>query len=281
MASNLAQAGFDVVGYNRTRRKAENLIAKGVRPVATIADAVRGADVVITMLPDTPDVEAVALGDDGIFVNAKENLLYIDMSTIRPDAAARIAAIGKTHNINVLDAPVSGGEAGAVEGVLSIMVGGEAAVFHDASAVFAALGTTIFHVGPSGSGQTVKAANQLIVAGNIAILAEALVFLEANAVDIDASVQVLAGGLAGSTVLSRKVASMISRSFAPGFRMKLFDKDLGIAQAAAHNVGVTTLIGSLAAQLVASSVAQGDGDLDHSGLIRIVDQLSKGDQPKN
>ncbi len=160
------------------------------------------------------------------------------MSTIRPDVAVRVAEAGRKAGLRVLDAPVSGGEAGAIEASLSIMVGGEAADFEAARPVLEAVGKTIVHVGPAGSGQTVKAANQLIVAGNIEVLAEAVVFLEAYGVDTKAALEVLGGGLAGSTVLNRKGANMLAREFTPGFRLALHHKDLGIVTSAAREAGV-------------------------------------------
>jgi 2-hydroxy-3-oxopropionate reductase len=230
--------------------------------------------VIITMVPDSPDVEDVTGGDDGIFAHARPGALYIDMSTIRPDVAVRVAQAGRAAGLRVLDAPVSGGEAGAVEGSLSIMIGGEPDDVEAARPVLDALGSTIVHVGPSGSGQTVKAANQLVVAGNIALLAEAIVFLEAYGVDTTAALTVLGGGLAGSTVLDRKGAGMLAREFAPGFRLALHHKDLGIVQSAARDAGVVIPLGAVVSQLVAALVARGDGGLDHSGLLKLVAELS-------
>jgi 2-hydroxy-3-oxopropionate reductase len=275
MATNLAAAGFEVWGFSRNMSKVSLVADKGVRSAESLQELVENSDVVITMLPDSPDVESVVLGDGGVFQFARAGLLFIDMSTIRPDVASRIAHEGAARGIDVLDAPVSGGEAGAVEGSLSIMVGGEAGAYDRAGPYFSAMGKTIVHVGPAGSGQTVKAANQLIVAANIQGLAEAVVFLEAHHVEMEPAIQVLGGGLAGSTVLLRKSGNMLSRSFAPGFRLDLFHKDMGIIQAAAREKGVTTLLGSLVAQIIASLVARGDGELDHSAMIRIVDELSK------
>jgi 2-hydroxy-3-oxopropionate reductase len=174
----------------------------------------------------------------------------------------------------VLDAPVSGGEAGAVEGTLSIMVGGSAEDFADARPVLDAVGKTIVHVGPAGSGQTVKAANQLIVAGNIQLLAEAVVFLDAYGVDMRSALEVLGGGLAGSTVLARKGDNMLAGEFKPGFRLALHHKDMGIVTSAAREAGVTIPLGAVVAQLVAAMVARGDGGLDHSGLLKLTQELS-------
>ena len=274
MAANLVAAGHDVIGYNRSPAKVDALVAKGGRAAKRVADAVRGADVVITMLPDSPDVVEVVEGPDGVLAHAADGLLLIDMSTIRPDISRQIAAAAAEKGVAALDAPVSGGEAGAVQGKLSIMVGGAAVDVERARPILSALGTTVVHVGPSGAGQTVKAANQLMVAGNIGLLAEAIVFLEAHGVETAPAIEVLGGGLAGSTVLDRKARSMLARDFTPGFRLNLHHKDLGIVQAAAREAGVVIPLGAVVSQLVAALVARGDGGLDHSGLLRLVEQLS-------
>jgi 2-hydroxy-3-oxopropionate reductase len=274
MAANLVKAGFDVIGYNRSRDKVDALISVGGQGADDVASTVRDADIVITMVPDSPDVEAVTSEENGIFANAKKGALYIDMSSIRPDVAVRVARRGYERGLRVLDAPVSGGEVGAVEASLSIMVGGEAADFEAAQPVLEAVGKTIVHVGPAGAGQTVKAANQLIVAGNIELVAEAIVFLEAYGVDMEAAVAVLGGGLAGSTVLARKGASMLAGEFTPGFRLQLHHKDLGIVQSAAREAGVVIPLGAVVSELVAAMVARGDGGLDHSGLLKLVRELS-------
>ncbi|WP_219416409.1 NAD(P)-dependent oxidoreductase [Pseudonocardia nigra] len=274
MAANLVAAGFDVIGYNRSPAKVQALIDKGGRGAASIAEAVRDADVVITMLPDSPDVEDAVIGAVGVLAGARPRLLLIDMSTIRPDVSRRIAAAGAQKGVRVLDAPVSGGEAAAIEGTLSIMVGGDTADVADAKHVFEAVGLTIAHVGAHGAGQIVKAANQLIVAGNIGLLAEALIFLDSHGVDLDPAVRVLGGGLAGSTVLERKAPGMLAGNFAPGFRLALQHKDLGIVTAAAREAGVVIPLGATVAQMVAALVARGDSDLDHSGLLKLVSELS-------
>jgi 2-hydroxy-3-oxopropionate reductase len=226
------------------------------------------------MLPDSPQVTEVVLGPDGVLAHASPGLLLIDMSTISPQTAQDVATAAAEKGATALDAPVSGGEAGAIEGVLSIMVGGPAEAFQQAQPVFEALGTTVVHVGPAGSGQLVKAANQLVVAGNIQLVAEALVFLEATGVDAAAGLKVLAGGLAGSTVLNRKATGMLERKFQPGFRVDLHHKDLGIMLAAARDAGAIVPVGALLAQLMASLRAQGDGSLDHTALLRGVERLS-------
>ncbi|MEV0085727.1 2-hydroxy-3-oxopropionate reductase [Saccharopolyspora sp. NPDC050642] len=277
MAANLVKAGHEVTGYNRSRAKVDQLVADGGKAAASVAEAVRDAEIIFTMLPDSPDVEAVVLGEDGVLANAKRGALLIDCSTIRPDVSRRVAEAAAEKGVQAIDAPVSGGEPKAIDGTLSIMVGGEADAFAAAEAALGAVGTTIVHVGPAGAGQTVKAANQLIVAGNIGLVAEALVFLEAHGVDTEAGLKVLGGGLAGSTVLDAKGAKMRNREFAPGFRLELHHKDMGIVQAAARDAGLSIPIGSLVSQLVAAAVAQGDGKLDHSGLLKQITQLNGRD----
>jgi 2-hydroxy-3-oxopropionate reductase len=269
MAANLVSAGFDVVGHNRSPAKTERLVAAGGRAASSVEEAVENADVVATMLPDSPDVRVVLAT---VFEHARPGTLVIDFSTIRPDVAAELAAEGT--GFRVLDAPVSGGEQGAIDAALSIMVGGAAEDFAAAAPIFDAVGRTVVHVGPAGAGQTVKAANQLIVAGTIELLAEALVFIEAHGVDPEAALKVLGGGMAGSAVLERKGPAMLARDFTPGFRVELHDKDMGIVTAAAREAGVVIPLGAAVAQLVAALRAQGDGALDHSALLKLVTRLS-------
>jgi 2-hydroxy-3-oxopropionate reductase len=279
MAVHLAKAGHEVVGYNRTPEKAEPLVEAGGRAAESVADAVRGAEVVCVMVPDSPDVIDVLTGEDGVFDNAKPGTLVIDFSSIRPDVTAQLAEQAADKGIRLIDAPVSGGEAGAVNAALSIMVGGRSDDFEAAKPYMDVVGKTVVHVGPNGAGQTVKAANQLIVAANIQALAEAVVFLEAYGVDTDAALEVLGGGLAGSKVLEQKKQNMLDHTFDPGFRIALHHKDLGIVTTAAREAGVVIPLGSLAAQLMASALANGDGGLDHSGLLRGVERLSGRTQP--
>ncbi|ALU96955.1 2-hydroxy-3-oxopropionate reductase [Streptomyces globisporus C-1027] len=274
MSENLIKAGYSVTGYTLEQDKIDRLVAAGGTGASSIADAVEEADVVITMVPASPQVEAIAYGPDGILENAKRGALLVDMSSITPQTSVDLAKNAAEKGIRVLDAPVSGGEAGAIEAVLSIMVGGEQADFDAAKPLLDALGKTIVLCGPHGSGQTVKAANQLIVAVNIQACAEAVVFLEKSGVDLTAALDVLNGGLAGSTVLTRKKDNFLKRDFAPGFRIDLHHKDMGIVTDAARNVGAALPVGGVVAQLVASLRAQGDGGLDHSALLRSVERLS-------
>ncbi|MBT2528750.1 2-hydroxy-3-oxopropionate reductase [Streptomyces sp. ISL-99] len=274
MSENLLKAGYDVTGYTLEQPKIDRLVAAGGKGASSIAEAVKDADVIITMVPASPQVEAIAYGPDGILENAKKGALLIDMSSITPQTSVDLGKAGAEKGLRVLDAPVSGGEAGAIEAVLSIMVGGSQEDFDAAKPVLEALGKTIVLCGPHGSGQTVKAANQLIVAVNIQACAEAVVFLEKSGVDLTAALDVLNGGLAGSTVLTRKKDNFLNRDFAPGFRIDLHHKDMGIVTDAARNVGAALPVGAVVAQLVASLRAQGDGGLDHSALLRAVERLS-------
>ncbi|WP_032378630.1 2-hydroxy-3-oxopropionate reductase [Rhodococcoides fascians] len=274
MSVHLAKAGHQVVGYNLTPDRTGPLVEAGGTAADSIAKAVHDADIVAIMVPDSPDVQDVLAGEGGVFDNARRDALIIDFSSIRPDVTATLAADASSRGFRILDAPVSGGQAGAENATLSIMVGGSADDFATAKPILDVVGKTVVHVGPSGSGQTVKAANQLIVAGNIQVLAEAIAFLEAYGVDLAASVEVLGGGLAGSAVLNQKAQKMLDRSFEPGFRIDLHHKDLGIVTSAAREAGVVIPMGAVLAQLMGSARANGDGGLDHSALYRGVARLS-------
>lgn len=279
MAANLVDAGYPVTGYNRTPSKLDDFVERGGRRAASIKEAVEEADIVITMLADTPDVEEVVRGEDGVFDHAREGALIIDMSTIRPDVSRLLAEEGAQRGLRFIDAPVSGGEAAAVEGTLSVMVGGDPLDLADALPMLEVLGKTVVRVGSVGAGGTVKAANQLLVAGGLQLVSEALVFLAAHDVDRSAAVEVLNGGLAGSTVLTRKAASMLARDFEPGFRVDLHHKDLSILQDTARRAGVAIPLGAQVAELMASLRAQGAGGLDHSALLLLAERMSGAGQP--
>jgi 2-hydroxy-3-oxopropionate reductase len=265
---------MEVHAYTRSKDKLDAFAASGGVAAESVADAARGAEFVITMLPDSPDVEDVALGPDGSIAAMDRDSVFIDMSTIREDVSRKIADAAAARDIHALDAPVSGGEQAAIEGTLSIMAGGAPDAFRRADPVFHAMGSKVVRVGGPGAGQTTKAANQMIVAGNIQVLAEAIVFLEAHGVDTGLALEAIGSGLGGSVVLDRKSTSMRERSFAPGFRSELHHKDLGIAQAAAREHGVFTPVTSLVAQLMASLPACGHGSLDHTALLKHVELLS-------
>ncbi|MEV0596112.1 2-hydroxy-3-oxopropionate reductase [Nonomuraea cavernae] len=271
MAANLLKAGHAVTGFDLSGERIEHLLARGGTGARSVAEAVADADLVITMLPDSPQVGEVV---PEILEHARPGLLYLDMSTIRPQTSRWVAEQAAPRGVRALDAPVSGGERGAVDGTLSIMVGGAAEDFEAARPVLGTLGTTVVHVGPPGAGQTVKAANQLVVGGIYGLVAEAIVLLEASGVDPGAGLDVLAGGLAGSRILDLKRHSMIRREFAPGFRVDLHHKDMGIAVAAAREAGVSLPLTGQVAQLVAAARAQGHGSLDHSALLKVIERLN-------
>lgn len=274
MARNVVRSGNQVLGYNRSPDRTQELARHGGAAAASLKDLVQGSEVIITMLPDSPDVEAVVLSEGGVLTHCRPGQTLIDMSSIRPEVARRIAGEAFAHGVHVLDAPVSGGEKGAIDGTLSIMVGGEREVFETQRGLLEMVGRTVVHVGPHGAGQTVKAANQLIVAGNIQLVAEALTLLEALEVDLEAAVRVLGGGLAGSRVLEMKSGPMIRRDFTPGFRSELHHKDLGIVTEAARHAGVVLPLGAIMGQLMGALVATGHGSEDHSALVRLVRELS-------
>jgi len=232
------------------------------------------------MLPDGSDVTQVVLHDGGLLEGASSGLLLIDMSTIRPQTARTVATEASRQGVRVLDAPVSGGEKGAIEGTLSIMVGGSEEDFQEARPLFDTLGAKAVLVGPSGSGQTVKAANQVIVAGMIALVSEAIVLLEAHGIDPVPALKVLAGGLAGNRVLDTKGEAMLRRDFRPGFRVDLHHKDLRIALDAASENNVVLPVTAVVAQLLIALRAQGCGDLDHGAILMIVDELSGHGSPR-
>jgi 2-hydroxy-3-oxopropionate reductase len=274
MAEHLVRAGHQVTVHNRSQGPVRALVEAGAKAASSAAEAADGAEVVITMVPDSPDVEAVVLGEHGVLETARRGLLLIDMSTIRPDTAREVAEAAAARGVRFLDAPVSGGQAGAVEATLSIMVGGSAEDFQAARPLLETLGRTIVHVGPVGAGQTVKAANQLIVAGVIELVSEAIVLLEAHQVEMGPAVEVLAGGLAGNQVLERKAAGMLARRFDPGFRIDLHHKDLQIVQAAARDAGVAVPVTALVAQMLVSLRSLGRGGLDHGAILTLIEDLS-------
>ncbi|MBN9742585.1 2-hydroxy-3-oxopropionate reductase [Amycolatopsis sp. A1MSW2902] len=274
MAAHLAAAGHEVSGFDLNADALAKLEAAGGRAAKDVADAVSGAEVVITMLPNHPQVEQVVLAPGGVLDTIAPGTLLADMSTIRPETSIEVAKAGAAKGIRVLDAPVSGGQAGAEQAALSIMVGGDEADYAAAKPVFDTLGKTVVHVGPHGAGQVVKAANQLVVGGIYGLVAEAIVLLEASGVDAGTGLDVLAGGLAGSRILELKRKSMVARQFEPGFRIDLHHKDMGIALAAARQSDVALPLTGLVAQLVAAGRAMGYGSLDHSALLKVVEELS-------
>jgi 3-hydroxyisobutyrate dehydrogenase len=274
MVANLRKAGFEVTVWNRTPGKAAALIEAGAREVATPADVARASDIVCTCVSDTPDVEAVLFGADGATEGLAAGALVIDYSTISPGATADVAARLAARGIGFVDAPVSGGSEGARLGTLTIMAGGEPADVERARPVLLATGTTITHFGPAGSGQAVKAVNQVVIAGVYLAVAEGMVLAMKAGLDPQAVVAALGGGVAGSWILANRSARMVGNDYPLGFRTRLHLKDLGIALELAQSLGVVLPVSALAAQLESGLVARGYGDEDMSNLARPIRQLS-------
>ncbi|QSE89802.1 NAD(P)-dependent oxidoreductase [Rhodococcus pseudokoreensis] len=274
MAANLVAAGHDVRVYGHSDRSRARAESTGGTVVDSIRDACAGADVVFTMLPDGPAVLEAVTGEDGVVASMTPGTVLVDHSTIAPAESLAVHAAAAEADLRCLDAPVSGGEAGAVEGALSIMVGGDQETLDEVRSLLEVMGATVVHVGDPGSGQVVKAANQLMVAGHLQMLAEALVFLRAHGADLPNALDVLGGGLAGSTVLERKRAAMLTGDFTPGFRIALHDKDLGIVSEAVRGRGLVLPATGLMSSLVASVKARGGAGLDHAALYGLALELN-------
>lgn len=274
MAGHLVAAGHEVHGYSRTAQTRRRAADRGIFEAGTVAEAVSGADTVITMLPDSPDVREVALGAHGVLSSIGERSTYIDMSTITPAVAREVAAAFAERGVGALDAPVSGGQTGAEEATLSIMVGGSEAVLDTQRPLLETMGRTIVHLGDAGAGQVVKAANQIAVAAHLQALAEVIVFLEGHGIDATTGLSAIAGGLGGSTVIDRKAASVVAGAFEPGFRVELHDKDLAIVADSAREKTLSLPLTGTVTQLMRSLVAGGDGGLDHSALVQLTRRMN-------
>jgi 2-hydroxy-3-oxopropionate reductase len=270
MAKHLLAAGYPLTVHSRTPGPVDELVGTGASRAARPSEVARAADIVITMLPDTPDVEQVILGDGGVADGASEGLLVIDMSTIDPGPTRRIAETLAAKNVAFLDAPVSGGEKGAAEATLSIMVGGSDDAFERAKPLFESIGKTIVHVGPAGAGQVCKAANQLVVAATIEAVAEALVLAERSGVDPAKVREALLGGFAGSKILEVHGQRMLDRAFEPGFRARLHRKDARIVLDAAREAGAPIPSFEVVAAQLTKLVDEGGGDLDHAALFTLL-----------
>lgn len=270
MAINLVKAGYDVTVYNRTASKADDAVAAGASLATSPQEAAAGADVVITNVSDTPDVERVVLGEEGAIHGMKSGSLLIDNSTISPIVTKEIAEKLAEKGIDMLDAPVSGGSEGAQKGTLSIMVGGKADVLEKAMPILEAMGKSITHVGDIGSGQVTKAINQTILAGIYTSVAEGMVLGMAAGVDIHAALNAVSGGAAGCWVLDNRAKNMIEDDYPLGFRTKLFAKDLGIALETSKALGVAMPVAAYVEQISTSLMKRGLGDEDVSNLARIV-----------
>ena len=274
MALNLLRAGYPLVVHNRTRAKEEELVSEGASAAESPREVASRAEIVITVLPDSPDVEAVYFGDDGVLAGARSGRLLIDMSSIAPSVARAVFDAASAVGAAALDAPVSGGDVGAREGTLSIMVGGPSEAFDRARPLFEVLGKTVVHLGDAGAGQTAKACNQILVAVTIEAVSEALVLASKAGVDPAKLIDVLSGGLAGNKVMEVRRRNFLEHDFTPGFKLALHHKDLGIALRTARELDVYVPTTALVDQMLAALEAQGEGGLDHSALLTVIEQQS-------
>jgi 2-hydroxy-3-oxopropionate reductase len=274
MARNLLTAGFDLLVHTRTAAKARPLLEAGASEAGSSAELAAESDVVITMLPDSPDVAAVMRGESGVLAGARPGTTWIDMSTISPNVTRELAREASEREVASLDAPVSGGPPGAAAGTLSIMVGGADEDFDRCLPLLRCLGQNIVHMGGRGAGQVTKACNQIVVAGTLTAVAEALVFGRKAGVDPAAIRGALLGGYAGSRLLEVYGQRMIERDFEPGFFVRLLRKDVHLALEMAREMAASTPVAALVAQLLNGLVADGDGELDASAVVKLYERLA-------
>ncbi len=275
MAKNLVKAGYEVVCTNRSKASVEELVAAGATGVKTAKEVAQQCEVIITMLPNSPQVKEVVLGENGVIDGIKEGATVIDMSSIAPKASQDIATELLKKGVNFLDAPVSGGEPKAIEGTISVMIGGDKAIFDKYYDVMMAMAGSVVYTGKVGAGNTTKLANQVIVALNIAAMSEALVLATKAGVEPELVYQAIRGGLAGSTVLDAKAPLVMDRKFDPGFRINLHIKDLQNALDTAHEIGAPVQLTAGVMEIMQAMKAEGEDHLDHGGLIRYYERLAK------
>ena len=274
MAKNLLKAGYPLVVHSRSQGPVQDLTASGAKAAGSPAEVARQVDVLITMLPNSPDVELVALGKSGIVEEAKSGLLFIDMSTISPLVSQKVGSAMAGKGVRMLDAPVSGGEKGAIDAALSIMVGGDKADFDNAMPIFQAMGKTITHLGPLGAGGFTKLANQIIVAVNLTALGEALTLARKAGLDRALTLKALGGGLAGSKCLEQKTPNYVEGAYKPGFKIDLHFKDLGLIMESSRALGVPLPCTAVVQELFNALRVKGSGGLDHSGVITLLEELA-------
>ncbi|MFC1543426.1 2-hydroxy-3-oxopropionate reductase [Candidatus Neomarinimicrobiota bacterium] len=273
MARNLLKAGFPLVVHNRSRVVVDELTGEGATPATSPREVAEKSNVVITMLPDSPDVESVVLGPVGVIEGVRSGQIYIDMSTIAPATSRRIYEALQQAGVEALDAPVSGGETGAAAGTLSIMVGGSEEAFRRAKSLFEVVGKNIVLIGGPGAGQVAKACNQVVVALTIQAVAEALTLAKSAGVDPVRVREALLGGFAQSRILDVHGQRILDRNFQPGFRMKLHHKDLAIALETGQEESLSLPGTALVAEMMKELLVQGKSDLDHSALALLVEEL--------
>lgn len=274
IARNILKVGFPLVVHNRSRAAVDELVAEGATPAATPAEVAAQVDVVFTNLPDTPDVEMVVLGEDGILAGAHPGLVYVDNSTIKPAAARDIAALLAEAGVSAIDAPVSGGDIGARNGTLAIMAGGEAAALEKVMPVLLAMGKTVTHVGAAGAGQVAKAANQIMVAAQMVAMGELLLFSQKAGVDPRKVVEAIKGGAAQCWTLDVKPPRLFDGNRAPGFKARMQAKDLNIVLESAREYGVPLPGTAENAQLFNAMLQMGMGELDNSAVIGVLEALA-------
>jgi 2-hydroxy-3-oxopropionate reductase len=274
MLNNLLNAGHTVVAYGRNAAKLDACVSDGAQRGASNSDVGARASIVITMLPDGPEVEEVVLGANGILAGSRPGSLIVDMSSINPLVSQQIAAACAAKGVDFLDAPVSGGEPKAIEGTLAIMVGGSEEVFRKAEPLLKCMGSSVTLTGPVGAGNTTKLANQIMVACNIAAMGEALALATRCGLNPEVVVNAIKGGLAGSAVLNAKAPMLIARNFKPGFKIRLHQKDLRNALQTAETNRVFLPITALVQQMLSSLIADGKGELDHSAIATFVEEAS-------
>jgi len=274
MMKNLLKAGHTVVAYTRTASVLEACVADGAERGASNKDVGARADIVVTMLPDGPQVEEVVLGENGILAGAKAGATIVDMSSINPLVSQKIGKACAAKGVEFLDAPVSGGEPKAIDGTLAIMVGGSEEAFRKAESILKCMGSSVTLTGPVGAGNTTKLANQIMVACNIAAMGEALTLATRCGLDPEVVVNAIKGGLAGSAVLNAKGPMLIARNFKPGFRINLHQKDLRNALQTAETTSVALPLTAIVQQMISSLIADGKGDLDHSAIATVAEGLS-------
>ncbi|MBI2467670.1 MAG: 2-hydroxy-3-oxopropionate reductase [Candidatus Rokubacteria bacterium] len=274
MAKNLLKAGHSLIVHNRSQAAVQELVGLGAKAADSPAAVARETRLIILMLPNSPDVEQVALGPRGLVEGAQSGQIVVDMSTISPIVSQKVGAALAQKGARMLDAPVSGGEKGAIEGTLSIMVGGDKAVFDEVLPIFQAMGKTITHLGPLGSGGFTKLANQIIVAVNLTALAEALTLAAKAGLDIELTLRALGGGLAGSRCLDQKTPNYLAHEFKPGFKIDLHYKDLGLIMDAARALGVPLPATAVVQELFSAARVRGRGGLDHSGIVTVLEDLA-------
>lgn len=275
MAKNLLKAGYQLVVYDINPDPVKELAAAGAEAAASAKEVAQKTDVVVTMLPNSPHVKAAVLGPDGVLEGSKPGMIIVDMSSIAPLAAKEVAAQAAEKRVDMLDAPVSGGEPKAVDGTLSIMVGGKKDIFEKCHAILSKMGASVVLCGDIGAGNTTKLANQIIVALNIAAMSEALVLGAKAGVNPETIFKAIRGGLAGSTVLEAKAPMVLSGNFKPGFRIELHIKDLANAIETGHDVGVPLPLTSQVMEIMQALKVDGKAGNDHSGIAEYYEKLAK------